>query len=505
MQKYLEKDWFISVLISVLFVILLPFFFMKQGLLLIDTGREYYISQQVMQGKVLYKDILNIYGPFAYQLNAVLFSIFGDKLSVPYVMGVINSLVMVLSIFFLSREFLNKQMSALISVLTIFSLVYTPFLYNSNIAYSYGFIYATSSLLLSILFFIKSTKNIKYSYFASFFAGMCLANKYEFILFPILLFFVFAFSKELNIKEKLLNLLALFFLPVTCLAVLFVQGLTFSDLKNAFEIMLTMATSDNMRLFYSNFGNMFLNFSSYISAIINTKFFAVLGFLPIINLILFLAQIKSIKENKTKLLFCIASILASLKFILFMNVEHMGAFYFPLCILTTFVLCEKFNNNQLKYIILLGLISLFITQDFNALNDKTYNLKTSKGSIQLYERDGRIIDFAYSFITQMTRKTDKVLVLPEGAIINYLTNRKSDNQFHNLVPLYYSDTFGEEKVLKHFNDNPVDYYVILPISTSEYGSDVFCSYANNFCNMIKNSSDLIIENNGIQIYKRKNI
>ena len=179
--------------------------------------------------------------------------------------------------------------------MTIFSLVYTPFLYNSNIAYSYGFIYATSSLLLSILFFIKATKNIKYSYFASFFAGMCLANKYEFILYPILLFLIFAFSKELNIKEKLLNLLALFFLPVTCLAVLFVQGLTFSDLKNAFEIMLTMATSDNMRLFYSNFGNMFLNFSSYISAVINTKFFAVLGFLPIINLILFLAQIKSIK------------------------------------------------------------------------------------------------------------------------------------------------------------------------------------------------------------------
>lgn len=505
MQKYLEKDWFISVLISVLFVILLPFFFMKQGLLLIDTGREYYIAQQVMQGEILYKDILNIYGPFAYQLNAVLFSIFGDKLSVPYVMGVINSLVIVLSIFFLSREFLNKQMSALISVLTIFSLVYTPFLYNSNIAYSYGFIYATSSLLLSILFFIKSTKNIKYSYFASFFAGMCLANKYEFILFPILLFFVFAFSKELNIKEKILNLLALFFLPVTCLAVLFIQGLTFSDLKNAFEIMLTMATSDNMRLFYSNFGNMFLDFSSYISAVINTKFYAVLGFLPIINLILFLTQIKSIKENKTKLLFCTASIFASLKFILFMNVEHMGAFYFPLCILTTLVLCEKFNNNQLKYIVLLGLISLFISQDFNALNDKTYNLKTQKGNIQLYERDGRIIDFAYSFITQMTRKTDKVLVLPEGAIINYLTNRKSDNQYHNLVPLYYTDTFGEEKVLNHFSKNPVDYYVILPITTSEYGSNNFCSYASNFCNMIKNNGDLIIENNGIQIYQRKKI
>lgn len=504
MQKYLKNDWFIALLISVLFVLVLPFFFMKQGLLLIDTGREYYISQQVMQGKVLYKDILNIYGPFSYQLNAVLFSIFGDKLTVPYVMGVINSLVIVLSMFFLSREFLNKQMSALISILTMFSLVYTPFLYNSNIAYSYGFIYATSSLLLSLLFFIKSTKNVRYSYLASFFAGMCLANKYEFILYPVLLFFVLAFSKSLNIKEKLLNLLALFFMPVLCLLVLFIQGLNFSDLKNAFEIMLTMATSDNMRLFYSNFGNMFLDFSSYISAIINTKFFAVLGFLPIINLILFLTQIKSIKENKIKLLFCIASILASIKFILFMNVEHMGAFYFPLCILTTFILCEKFNNDQLKYIALLGLISLFISQDFNALQDKTYNLKTQKGDIKLYERDGRIIDFTYSFITQMTRKTDKVLVLPEGAIINYLTDRNTDNLYLNLVPLYYVDTFGEETVLKHFEENPVDYYVILPISTSEYGSDVFCSYAGNFCNMIKDNSDLIIENNGIQIYKRKN-
>ena len=187
MQKIFKNDLFIVFIIFIIFAVCLPFFFLHQGLLAVDTGREFYLSQQVANGAVLYQNIFNIYGPFAYQLNALLFNIFGEKIHTLYWMGIINSFVIVVSLYFIAREFLKKSFSFLISIFTVFSLVYTTFLYNSNITYSYGLIYALSSFLLSLLFFIKYLKNdsYQYIYLSCFFAGLSIINKYEFILYPL--------------------------------------------------------------------------------------------------------------------------------------------------------------------------------------------------------------------------------------------------------------------------------------------------------------------------------
>ncbi len=507
MSDFLKSDKGILLLIILIFLISLPFFYLHQGLLLIDTGREYYLAQQSAHGGVLYKDILNIHGPFAYQLNALLFIIFGEKINVPYIAGILNSFVIIVTLFLLSREFLKKSLSALITILTMFSLVFTTFLFNSNITYSFCLIYALSSLLLSMLFLTKYLKHegLKYAYIASFFAGLCISNKYEFILYPVILVLVFLLIKPLNFKQNIKALAAFLIVPVICFSLLFIKGLTLGDFKNAVETMITLATSENIKLFYSNFGNTFFNTSNYINAVLKNKALAIIGFLPIINIILFLSQIKSIFKNKPMFVFCIASIVSSVKFILFMNVEHMGAFLFPLCILTTLVLTEQFKKiNQFKYIFLICLILVFLCRDFESLKYKNYKLETAKGTIYTFIRDGKIIKQVSDYLIKNSNKTDKVLVLPEGAIINFLTDRKSDNLYHNLVPLYYKDTFGDERVLKHFRENPADYYVILPINTLEYGYTDFCSYAINFCEMIEENYELAEYKSGIKIYKRKN-
>ena len=92
MPDFFKSDKGIIFYLVLLFIILLPFFYFKQGLLLIDTGREFYIPQQMLDGNVLYKDIYNIYGALSYQFNAVLMAIFGQKLNVLYNAGIINSL-----------------------------------------------------------------------------------------------------------------------------------------------------------------------------------------------------------------------------------------------------------------------------------------------------------------------------------------------------------------------------------------------------------------------------
>ena len=155
MLNFLKKDTGNIFLLTIFFAILIPFFYLHQGLLLIDTGREFYIPSQMLTGSVLYKNIYNIYGPLSYQINALLFMIFGQSIKVLYIAGLICSYIITITTYLLSREFLNKILSVLLSVLIISSLVFGTFLYNSVITYSYAIIYALCAFILSLLFLIK--------------------------------------------------------------------------------------------------------------------------------------------------------------------------------------------------------------------------------------------------------------------------------------------------------------------------------------------------------------
>ena len=57
MSNFFKKDIGIIFILIVLFIAVLPFFYSNQGLLLIDTGREFYIPQQILNGEILYKNI----------------------------------------------------------------------------------------------------------------------------------------------------------------------------------------------------------------------------------------------------------------------------------------------------------------------------------------------------------------------------------------------------------------------------------------------------------------
>ena len=99
-------------------------------------------------------------------------------------MGIFNSLLIVLTLFVLAREFLKKSVSFISGMIVMFSLVYNTFLYNSNLPYTFAISYALCAFLISLLFLIKyiKTNNRNYAYVSSLFAGLSLANKYEFFL-----------------------------------------------------------------------------------------------------------------------------------------------------------------------------------------------------------------------------------------------------------------------------------------------------------------------------------
>ena len=504
MVNFFKNDKGLIFLLVLLFFGLLPIFFLNQGTFLVDTGRELYISQQVASGEVLYKDILNVYGPFAYQFIALLFNIFGQSITVAYSAGMVNSLIIVITLFLLSREFLNKGLSFLISTLSVFSLVYTTHLFNTNIPYSFGLSYALSSLLLSILFLVKFSKTEKpmFAYLSSFFAGVSIVNKYEFLLYPLVL--LFSLYKPLNLKQKTVAFTLFLLMPIICYSTLFLSGLTILDMKNAINTMIALATSDNMKIFYSTYGNIF-EFTAFKKVLQTNLFVSILGFLPLANLLLFLSKVKTIIKDKSILLFSLATILASAKFLLFMNVRHMGAFVFPLCLILFFVLINNTKiKEQFKYFFLAFLILVFASFDINSADKRNYVLETKKGNVKTFLQAGTQIYDVQEYVLKNTKETDKIMAVPEGAIINFLTDRRTNNLYHNLDPLYYLGAFNENDIINNFTKNQMDYIIVFPIDMTEFGSKYFCDYAIRFCEMINTDYNLVEEMNEVKIYKRKN-
>ena len=505
MTKFFKNDFFI---LTIIFIIVLPFFFLHQGLLLIDTGREFYIPEQISGGAVLYKNIFNnLYGPFAYLFNSLLFLIFGSKINTLYCAGIINSFFIISAVYFISKEFFVNRYPLLISLTIMFSLVFGTFLYNSNISYTYAISYALSTFLISVLFLIKyiKTQTPKFAYISCLSAGLCFANKYEFIFYGIILLYGLIFLKPIGGKNFVKAFLFLALFPLICLLVLIFQGLDIQDIKRNIHLLSNFYNSPILKVFFLKFG-MFFDFKAILFSTINNGFYSIFAFLPIINTSLLILFFKKIYEDKPLFILVLCAIFASAKSFFYLNVNHMGAFIFPICFICTISILQKINfpKNIIKTALAVFLI-FFAVNDFNSLQFKNYKLVSSKGIIYTYKKDGETIKNAVDFINQNTKNTDKIVILPEGIIINYLTDRNSDNTYYNLNPMFYEDIFGETEIIKHFEENKPDYFIILPIDNIEYGKSFFgIDYAQNFYEMIKNNYSLISDKNNMKIFAKDN-
>ena len=123
--------------------------------ILLDVGREVYYPQRILEGKVLYKDLFNIYGPFSYLWNAFLYKIFGINLRALYISGAICSLAIVSGVYLIARRFLNTSLSFAIGLFTIVTGVCANHLFNYTFPYSWAMLYGTVGFLYSVYFLVK--------------------------------------------------------------------------------------------------------------------------------------------------------------------------------------------------------------------------------------------------------------------------------------------------------------------------------------------------------------
>ncbi len=521
MKKYLIILWLLC-------IIGLVFFLGHYSGILIDFGREVYYPEQILSGKVLYKDLFNIYGPLAYQINALLYKLFGFKLSTLYGAGVICSLLTVSGIFLIAKKFLSDFLSFCISIFTIVIGVTTVSIFNFHFPYSWAVLYGLIAFIYSLLFLLifEETKNSKFLSISSLLAGICITCKYDFVLYAfVLLFFIF---KTKNFKA----LITFFIVPVLSYGILFIQGMRFSDILNTLQIVNSMAHTKTLTYFYQNsgvyftpmtvvwnitkliifaipFGLFLLGANLFENKKIVFKILAIficaasllifwftsalelktqISFLPLFGILFAICLYKKFDLKLAVLYISIYSICLKAFWALFLG--SYGTYYAPLLIIAILSLLFKFVPQKFEkyigiYILFFSLI--YFSFDCFSLSLPKTIINTPKGKITTSTYQAVSTNNLIDYINKNTNKNDKIVIFPEGMIINFLTGRKSDDFYNSLIPLYV-ETFGEKKIVEHFKSEKPDYIILNNYNTKDYYYAYICQdYALEFCEFVKNN------------------
>jgi hypothetical protein len=121
---------------------------------------------------------------------------------------------------------------------------------------------------------------------------------------------------------------------------------------------------------------------------------------------------------------------------------------------------------------LLGVIAVWHVNHSVALYArKDFPIGRGRDRFLVGER-GRMVGEAVDWLETNTRPEDTVVVLPEGAMINFVTRRENPTSIVSLMPPEWL-MFGEERFLEALRADPPDYVVLAHKNTSEYGYRFF--------------------------------
>ncbi len=519
-KSFLKNNWqilFFNILILLIFIL----FYGKFGDVIVDSFREAYIPKQMLAGQILYKNIFNIYAPFSYILNAVLFSFFGAKLSVLYCAGLAATLGIANLTFKISENFTDKNVSLAIVLFLIAGAILSPNVFNFIFPYSYGMLYGLLFILGSI--YCALEKKFPYAYFLYSFA---VCSKYEFILFlPLLLY--------ISGKKDIIKNAIAFILPfvITTLP-FFIQQTGWNNIFASFQIILHMGSAKTLLWFYSVMGLVFrweiipiyiFNLVKILIPIILYKHFSYYRLLPVIlvylyftvtpeiivfifPLILLLFAKKFYKLEFEERVFIVSCLLISMKVFFALTLQAYGVYFIPFALISIFILIPEQYKKSLVVVTVLSALVLSV-QNIQLLNKKNVKIQSANGTVYANANYGDSINKLNLYIKDNVSKNDRVVIYPEGLITNFMTDRKSDNKFYSLIPLYV-ETFGEDVIIQRLDIIKPEYIIISNYDTSNYYYSSFGrDYAERIYMYINKNYDKqtkIGENFMFVVFKRKN-
>ncbi len=476
----LKKHWQI-LLINILIILCFILGYGRFGDVIFDSFREAYIPAQMLKGQVLYKNIFNIYAPFSYLFNALLFKIFGVHLRVIYFAGLFATLGISNLIFLISNKFVNKNYSLGIGLIFICTAVLSPNVFNCFFPYSFGMLYGLLFILSSIYFALNKQFPLAYAMYS-----FAICSKYEFILLLPLLIYASGFK---NWHKNIIALIAPVLITFTPL---FIQGVGLENILISYKLTLIMSATKTLYWFYSVTGLVFrpellpiylINLIKIAIPVALMYFVRSYFIIPVLLvycwfistpelfiyifpliLIIFIIRFKKL-DNKEKF-FILASFLVSIKIFFAAALQSYGTYFIPFGLISAFILTPEKLRKAIMIVLLLGAFSFGI-KNIQVLKSKNIKLQTEMGTVYTTEYNGNSINELIKYIEKNTQKQDKVLVYPECLAVNVLSNRNSDNKFYSLIPLYI-ETFGEDLIIKRFEITKPEYIITSNYDTSSY-------------------------------------
>lgn len=521
-KNYIKSNVWIDIALIIFLIIVFSLLFATHiSVPMTDRGRELFLPEQILNGAVPYKDITLIYFPLAYYINALIYKILGVSINSLVISQTIFCMIFTTGFYFLSRDFINRRLSFILSIFIIFACIYSPFdIYSYISPYSYAVTYGIFGFFTVLYFLIKlyKTNNIKYAYIASFAAGFSFSCKLEFFVAPLLLITGLILYKKLKFKQYIMILFAFCTIPLILTGILHIQGVTLKNIVEAVKFAGKFSTTPVMTEFLSGLGlypsgmalkSQFIFVGTveflkiviitYIAFWLNQKYkkpyILVLGIvlilyflhtkyqilyvakywtgLPILTLILFCVLFKKIIKEKPLAILVIASILLSQRVFFFMYLY--GSFQIPFLFLSLLVIFERYvpkeifqvKTEKILVCVFMILIGLYAGCQYEHIKDTNYKIVTSKGTLYVPFETGILLNNAVTYITYKTDKDTSILVLPEGNIINYLTERKVDLHCFMMDRLYF-DTYGEINAKTLIKKTASDYIFLVDFGVYDF-------------------------------------
>ena len=137
---------------------------MRWGDLFIDTPKEFWLPEQLISGRLLYRDVVYFYGFLAPYLQAFFYLVFGVSVYALVWMGIMVTGLAAMAVYRVSRLFLDGWPSvlAVLSFLFVFAFGYyrvPAAIFNFIVPYTYASTLFAVSIYWSLYFFIRHAYN----------------------------------------------------------------------------------------------------------------------------------------------------------------------------------------------------------------------------------------------------------------------------------------------------------------------------------------------------------
>ncbi len=159
MRKHLDKLYPVIAFLAVgiCFFFMLHVSWLKWGDIIIDTGRELYLPKVLSEGRLLYRDIFYVYGPFSPYFNALLFKLFGASITTAAAGGIAMAAISTWLVFRLAGIWLGRGSALFVTVCYVLVVPFGNMLivpiFNFALPYSYPAVHSLVFSLASLLFY----------------------------------------------------------------------------------------------------------------------------------------------------------------------------------------------------------------------------------------------------------------------------------------------------------------------------------------------------------------